>query len=138
LIWRKKFKMVERFEAIETNRIVAMLGRLETVAMLQMLETIETLERFRVAEMLGRLETLGKLDMLETIEMLEMLGELLSIYDHSGCCDWPMDAAPVELSQIATRTRTVPLGRSPCAPANCRQPTRHGGSVLVVESRHRL
>jgi hypothetical protein len=26
------------------------------------------------------------------IEMLEKLGELLSIYDNSGCYDWPMDA----------------------------------------------
>jgi hypothetical protein len=133
--------MVARFEAIEKDRMVEMLGRLETVGMLEMLETIETLERFRMVEMLGRLEILGILDMLETIEMLEMLemlGELLSIYDNSGCCDWPMDAMPVELSQTATRTRTVPSGWSPCASSDCRQPTWHGGSVLVVESRQRL
>jgi hypothetical protein len=130
--------MVARFEAIEKDRMVEMLGRLETVGMLEMLETIETLERFRMAEMLGRLETVRTLDVLETIEMLEMLGELLSICDNSGCCDCPMDATPVELSKTVTRTGTVPSGRSPCAPADCRQPTWHGGSVLVVESRQRL
>jgi hypothetical protein len=102
--------MVARFEAIEKDRMVEMLGRLETVGMLEMLETIETLERFRMAEMLERLETVGTLDMLETIEMLEMLGELLLIHDNSGCCDWWMGATPVELSQTATRTRTVPSG----------------------------
>jgi hypothetical protein len=68
-------------------------------------ERFETVEKFGMAGMSGRFEKVA------------MLGELLSIYNDSGCYDWPMDATLGDLLEWQ-------LAQGLCLRAGLRAPLR--------------